>query len=85
LKQLGYAEAPVLETSNLETQKKIVLEGFGFTVMPRMMVENELGEGLLAEIKTGRRLLGDVYEVRHKDAVISEPLKRWTCQVAWVS
>ncbi len=42
----------LIELHNLEAAKKIVQEGFGITVLPEIIVKDEIASGLLANINT---------------------------------
>jgi len=62
-----------IETNNQETQKRIAINGFGYTVIPEHMITEDIKKNNLAIIKTPKKLFSDVYWVHKKNKTLSKP------------
>ncbi len=51
LRQAGVLVSPTMELDNMEATKKMVEEGMGIAILPKVAVEREVGRGDLREIK----------------------------------
>jgi DNA-binding transcriptional LysR family regulator len=73
----------VLEANHQETQKRLALQGYGYTLVPRFMVREELASGALKAVRVppGREaadalaspLSSPLYLVRRKCRTLSRP------------
>lgn len=73
LEQLGIRPARFFETNSQETQKRMVLAGYGYTLIPEHMVRDELKKGALHRIKTQRKVGYDVLACKRKGRTLSRP------------
>jgi DNA-binding transcriptional LysR family regulator len=73
LQSLGIKPKLFLETNNQETQKRMTMRGYGYTVVPRHMVAEELKRGELRLVKAPKRLSSDIYLVKRKHKSLSKP------------
>jgi DNA-binding transcriptional LysR family regulator len=51
LRQAGVLVSPMMELDNMEATKKMVEEGLGVAVLPRVAIEREVGRGELRQIQ----------------------------------
>lgn len=75
--RLGIKPRQFFETNNQETQKKMALSGYGYTVVPRHMVEEELKSRLLQVIPTEKRLGTPLLLTQKKNQKLSGPAERF--------
>jgi DNA-binding transcriptional LysR family regulator len=75
LQRIGYNDSPGMEANSLEMQKRIVLSGIGFTLVPKLMVQAELDRKELLEFPLRSPLFGQSYEVRKKAKLPSKCAK----------
>jgi DNA-binding transcriptional LysR family regulator len=73
LKQIGVKPRLFFETNNQETQKRMALEEYGYTIVPRYIVKHELKTKQLLEIKAPRPIGADLYLIRRKNRTPSKP------------
>ncbi len=73
LDSLGITPNLVFETNNQETQKRMAMHGYGFTVVPRHMVEAEVQRGLLRTVLTPKKIGWDVLLLTKKGRTLSKP------------
>ena len=77
LRSVGLSPEVRVEANSLETQKRLVLSGIGFTVLPRPMVISEIKAGNLKEIKVPKKLASPLYQVKRHSRVLSEAAVLW--------
>lgn len=63
--------------TNTEAIKNAVMEGRGFAILSRMIVEKEAAEGSLQIILEENSLKRDIHLIYHKDKYLSDSLKTW--------
>lgn len=73
LKSLAIQPRIDFESSSQETQKRLVLEGLGYAVVPRFMVKDEIGSGSLQIFNTSKIIGADLYLVQRKNQTLSKP------------
>jgi DNA-binding transcriptional LysR family regulator len=73
LTDLGIKPKVAVETNNQESQKRIVLQGTGFTVVPKHMVEHEVQTGDLYRVATPKKIGLPVLMVQRKNQELSKP------------
>jgi DNA-binding transcriptional LysR family regulator len=61
LESIGWKGRTRLQANSLETQKKVVLLGRGFTVLPSFMIRKELEKGELVSIRLPKPLKSPVF------------------------
>ncbi|MGZ3729965.1 MAG: LysR family transcriptional regulator [Bdellovibrionota bacterium] len=77
LRSAGMEPRTVFETNNQETQKQLVLAGYGCTLVPRHMVEGEIKSGKLKRMKTPKTLGGHVFLVSRRGQPLSRAAEAW--------
>jgi DNA-binding transcriptional LysR family regulator len=77
LRSAGLDPKAVLETNNQETQKRMVMAGLGFSLLPAHMVEAELRTGRLEKMKTPRHFKGQVFLARRRGVRLSRSAEAW--------
>lgn len=71
LQSLGIVPRHVFESSQQETQKRLVLKGIGYGVFPKFMVKNELETGALKLVSIPKKIGSEIYLVRRKNRTLS--------------
>ena len=71
LNSLGIKPQMGIQTNSQETQKRHAIEGQGFTVLPRFMVQEELKKNQLVEIPVSKVIGSNVYWVTRKNKTLS--------------
>lgn len=66
-----------LETNSQETQKRFALAGFGYTVVPRFMVEGKLRSGDLVAVATRGKMTVPLWLVVRKNRTLSAPSREF--------
>lgn len=61
--RLGLKEPVWIETNQHEVKKKLVLGGFGYSILTKHTVEQEVKEGKLLRVETSQRLEAPIYAV----------------------
>lgn len=77
LHSLGITPKSIIETNNQETQKRLALKGYGYTVVPEFMVQSEISKGTLRAIKTSRKIGSSVYLVKRKNRTLTKPAQEF--------
>ena len=75
LSSIGVKPKLFFETNNQETQKRMVTQEYGFTVVPRYMVQGELKSGIFSEIKVPHPIGAELFFVKLKGRSFSRPAK----------
>ena len=70
---IGLKPTVIVETNNQETQKRLVIKGYGYTVVPKFMIESELREGTLMAVSISRKIGSKVYLVKKKNRTLTKP------------
>jgi DNA-binding transcriptional LysR family regulator len=65
--KLGLTDDAWIETNQHEVKKKLVLEGFGFALLTRHTVEQEVKEGKLLRVDCDQKLTAEIYAVWRRD------------------
>jgi len=73
LHSVGVKPKHIIETNNQETQKKLAIKGYGYTVVPKFMVQPEITSGGLKVVKTPKTIGSHVYLVKRKNRTLSKP------------
>jgi DNA-binding transcriptional LysR family regulator len=73
LRSLGVKPRVFFETNSQETQKRMALEEYGYTVLPRFMVRAELASGRLVEIRAPRPISSTLILARPRGRTLSRP------------
>jgi DNA-binding transcriptional LysR family regulator len=73
LDSIGVVPNIVFETNNQETQKRMAMQGYGYTVVPRHMVEAEVQRGLLRTVLTPKKLGWDLLLLTKRGRTLSKP------------
>ena len=72
LKSLGVKIRTGLQSNSQETMKRAVLDGCGYTTLPRHMIEKELKSGKLIVVSTPRRITAPLYLVTLKGRTLTQ-------------
>lgn len=75
LRQLGIEPRVGFETNNQETQKKMVMAGLGYSIMPLFMVKDELKAGLLRVFQSEKKIGNELRMVSRKNSVVTKQAK----------
>jgi DNA-binding transcriptional LysR family regulator len=67
--QLGLKKKPKFETTNHEVKKALVMRGYGFSLLLKHMILNELKSGALVTAKTPYPLRSSVFWVQEENKV----------------
>lgn len=70
-----------VETNSQELQKRICMSGIGCALLARFMVEEELGNKQLREIKLPKKIFVDLLLAKRKNHVFSRPAQRFLEEV----
>ena len=62
----------IFETNNQETQKKMVLADFGYTVVPKHMIEHEVKEDKLKIIRLSKKMSANIFLARHRSRSLTK-------------
>jgi DNA-binding transcriptional LysR family regulator len=72
IKQAQVKPRSLIEINNISAIKQLVMSGLGITIMPRISVKSEIGQGLLVEIPWGGPQLPVCTQIAyHKDKWLS--------------
>lgn len=78
LNEYGIKPRCVVETGSVQTIKALVLSGMGLTLLPRIVADEEIGQGRLAVLNwSGPEIGMRTQFMVHKDKWISAALKAW--------
>ena len=81
LSELGIRPDPkhdrIVEANLQETQKRMVMKGMGYSLVPAHMVREEAERGLLEVISTRKRVSSPLYWVRKKGRTLSIPAEKF--------
>ena len=77
LRSAGFDPKAVMETNNQETQKRMVMAGLGYSLLPSHMVEVELREGRLEKMKAPRQFKGQVFLASRRGVRLSRTAEAW--------
>jgi DNA-binding transcriptional LysR family regulator len=72
LNSIGINPRIVFETNSQETQKRLVIAGLGYTLIPRHMVSGEIKNGTLKTLATSEKLFTNVFFVKKKGRSLSK-------------
>lgn len=72
---LGLEPKSFIGTNNQEMQKRLVIEGAGYSIVPAHMVNEEVTRGLLRVIPTDTPLRSPVYLVKPKGRELAKPAR----------
>lgn len=72
IETLGIKPNLIFETNNQETQKRMTIEGHGYTVVPLFMVIEEIKKGRLIRVTTPRPIGSHLYFVKKKNRSLSK-------------
>jgi DNA-binding transcriptional LysR family regulator len=73
LRSIGVEPNLFFETNSQETQKRMALREYGFTLLPHYMVKAELAKGTLRRIRTPEKLGTEVHLVQRQARALSRP------------
>jgi len=73
LNSIGVRPSHTIETNNQETQKRLAVEGLGYTVVPNFMVRSEVQRGQLIKIDSKPVIGAELYLVMRNRKVRSHP------------
>lgn len=73
LRSLGLRSEVTFETNNQETQKRMVIQGYGFSVLPFPMVKEELKAKVLVRFPTPKKIGASVFLVQKKGRRLTKP------------
>jgi len=71
LKSTGLSPTAAIECNHLETQKRLALQGVGYTVLPSFMVKDEVGQGSLRAVKPPKAIALPLFLVTRKESITS--------------
>jgi DNA-binding transcriptional LysR family regulator len=63
LEHAGWSGDILMEANSLETQKRMVVAGLGFSVFPAFMVRSEIEDGRMIPVAFRKRLTADLFEL----------------------
>ena len=75
--RLGLTSPPWLEVNQHEVKKRVVEEGFGYALLTRHTVEEEIRSGRLLRVDSGQRLRAPVYAAWKKDRGLGSASERF--------
>ena len=73
LNSIGISPKTIFETNNQETQKRMVLRGSGFSLLPIHMVEQELSSKTLYRITSPKQLGAEISLLQRRGKNLSKP------------
>jgi DNA-binding transcriptional LysR family regulator len=73
LNTIGIRPVHFIETNNQETQKRLVMGGCGFSIIPRPMIRKEVESGKLRTVETPKLIGEYLHLVQRKGRLLSKP------------
>ena len=73
LRSLSIAPAEVIEVNNQEVQKRLAIQGYGYTLLPHFMVREEIAKGRLARVRMRSSLVSPLYLAVKRNRTLSRP------------
>jgi len=79
---LGLNPKVYIETNNQETQKRLVIGGHGYTILPVHAAKDGLLAGTLVKVGTSVPLCNPVFLVRRRAGILTKPAREFAAFIA---